>query len=213
MQTQPGVGELAVPTIGTSPSIKASRPSLLLWLLPSPFPSCFLPGPPLSSLTASPFLPVRSLPVPPSPPLSCPSSLLPASFSGSRSPGKPGADLRPEHDLRMRRSCAGWVGGLEVPGCSVPLPSRPRLLLGAAELCKCPAGVPRWGSGPEGLAEGLALFALARVPCLLRSPACRVHCLFRSPCEPRSPAQPGTACYLVASHLAPRLHLWCGVRT
>lgn len=48
MQTQPGVGELAVPTIGTSPSIKASRPSLLLWLLPSPFPSCFLPGPPLS---------------------------------------------------------------------------------------------------------------------------------------------------------------------
>lgn len=80
--------------------------------------------------------------------------------------------------MRTRRSCAGSAGGSEVPGCSVPLPSRPRLLLGAAALCKCPARAARWGSWPEGLAGGLARSAPARVPCQPMSPpACLVLCL------------------------------------
>lgn len=164
-----------------------------------------------SGLVVPPFLP--------SPPLSEPSSLVSASLSGSRSSGKPGADLRPKRDLRTRSSCAGSAGGSEVPGCSVPLPSRPRLLLGTAALCKCPARARRWGSWPEGQAGGLARSAPARIPCLSGSPAYPCSpCLpgplpVRSPCLPRSPAQPGTACYPVACRLAPRLHPGCGVRT
>lgn len=111
--------------------------------------------------------------------------------------------------MRTRRSCAGSAGASEVPGCSVPLPSRPRLLFGAAALCKCPARAARWGSWPEGLADGLARSAPAWVPCLSGSPAYPCSpCLpgplpVRSPCLPRSPARPGTACYPVASRLAP----------
>lgn len=163
-----------------------------------------------------------SLPVPlflPSPPLFYPSSLFSASLSASRSSGKLGADLRPEHDLRTRRSCAGSTGGSEVPGCSVPLPSRPRLLLGATALCKCPARAARWGSWPEGADWGLSPVCTCPGPLLVRSLAYPCSpCLpgpppVRSPCLPRSPAQPGTACYPVASRLAPRLHLGCGVHT
>lgn len=172
--------------VGTSPikgvcALRSSSGSSHLPSLPAPSPD-----PPLPSLHPS-LLPCQSLPVPPflpPPPLSYPSSLFSASLSGSRSSRKPGADLRPEHDLRTRRSCAGSAGGSEVPGCSVPLPSRPRLLLEAAALCKCPARAARWGSWPEGLAGGLARSAPARVPCLSGSlanqcppPDCLVLCL------------------------------------
>lgn len=215
MQIQPGVCDWRFPRRHLPPA----KVSALF--APPPAPPISRPillppqRPPLPSLSTSRF-PLQCLPVPPflpSPPLSYPSSLFSASLSGSRSLGKPGADRKPEHDLRTRRSCAGSARGSEVPGCSVPLPSRPRLLLGAAALCKCPARAARWGSWPEGLAGGLARSAPARVLCLSVSPASPCLPCLPGPLPVRSPAQPGTACYPVASRLAPHLPLGCSVRT
>lgn len=185
MQIQPGVSYRRFPRRHL-PQERFLRSSLLLWLLLSPVPFCSPPRGLHFLLFPLVFFHSRAFPHHPfflSPPLSSPSSLFSASLSGSRSSGKPGTDLRSEHDLRTRSCCAGSAGGSEVPGCSVPLPSRPRLLLGAAALCKCPARAARWGSWPEGLAGGLARSAPARVFCLSGSPvyheppACLVLCL------------------------------------